>query len=320
MTPHFESEHRILHADGRYRWVLCRGLAVWDALGRATRMAGSQTDITRHKALEEQLVHDAFHDALSGLPNRALFTDRLGRAVERAKRYKGSGFAVLLLDLDRFGAINVRGGVPPAEFIPVAEETGQIVPLGLWVLREACRQGREWLDRFGDAAVPISVNVSSRQLADDGFVECARDVLAITGLPGRLLTLEITESSLMDCPASVASRLERLRALGVRVSVDDFGMGHSCLSLLHTVPIDTLKIDRSFVARIGPDGTSPATVRTVVALAHSLGMDAVAEGVEGKGQLEALRALSCGFAQGNFFSQPLPAAGATQALQEARRW
>jgi EAL domain-containing protein (putative c-di-GMP-specific phosphodiesterase class I) len=213
-----------------------------------------------------------------------------------------------------------RGALAPADFIPVAEETGLIAPLGLWVLREACRQGREWLDRFREAAVPISVNVSPHQLAAPDFVERVGEILAETGYPGRFLTLEVAESAMMASPAMVASRLERLRGFGVRVSMDDFGTGHSCLSLLHSVPIDTLKIDRSFVASIGVVAAGEAMVRTVVSLARGLGVDVVAEGVEGLDQLELLLGLSCGFAQGNLFSQPVPAGAAEEILERKRRW
>jgi len=213
-----------------------------------------------------------------------------------------------------------RGALAPADFIPIAEETGLIAPLGLWVLREVCRQGREWLDRFREAAVPISVNVSPHQLAAADFVERVGEILVETGYPGRFLTLEITETTVLSNAAVVASRLERLRTLGVRIAMDDFGAGHSGLGLLHAVPIDTLKIDRSFVAAIGVVGAGEAMVRTVVSLARGLGLDVVAEGVEGMDQLELLLGLSCGFAQGNLFSQPLPAAAAEEILERKRRW
>jgi EAL domain-containing protein (putative c-di-GMP-specific phosphodiesterase class I)/GGDEF domain-containing protein len=213
-----------------------------------------------------------------------------------------------------------RGVVAPDEFIPVAEDCGLITPIGYWVLREACAQGREWLDWFGAAAVPIGVNVSARQLASPDFAECVAAILAETRLPGRLLTLDITESAVAAGPAAVAPRLEQLRELGVRVAMDDFGTGRSGLGLLHSLPIDTLKIDRSFVARIGSDPNGSAMVRTLVSLAQTLGVDAVAEGVEARQQLETLRGLSCDFAQGNLFSQPVPALQATEALKGARRF
>ena len=139
-------------------------------------------------------------------------------------------------------------------------------------------------------------------------------------MPGRLLTLEITESVLMESPESGAAMLSRIKQLGIRISVDDFGTGYSCLSLLHQVPIDTLKIDRTFVSRMGAGGEGGETVRTIITLAHSLGIDVVAEGVETPAQKAALEALECSYAQGFFFSKVLDAVAASELIASERRW
>ncbi|MFQ5857718.1 MAG: EAL domain-containing protein [Anaerolineae bacterium] len=475
VTSHFENEHRMLHKDGTYRWMLSRGLAVRDADGTAYRMAGSQTDITERKRAEEQLLHDAFHDGLTGLPNRALFMDRLGRAVERARRRADYLFAVLFLDLDRFKVVNdslghtvgdelliaiahrlrvclraadtvarlggdefailledindvsdathvadligeavmlpfnadghevfasasigivlsetgydrpegvlrdadiamyrakelgrarhevfdtamragavarlevetdlrwsverqefeihyqpivsladgriagfeallrwqhpERGLVSPGEFISVAEETGLIVPIDRWVLREACRQVRAWQTQFRtDPPLSISVNLSSKQFAQPDLVEQVEQILQETGLDARSLRLEITESVIMGNIESAAAMLSQLRALGVQVQMDDFGTGYSSLSYLHQFPIDAIKIDRSFISRMDVDGDNSEIVQTIVALAHDLGMDVIAEGVETGEQLAHLRALACEYGQGYYFAKPL---------------
>ena len=479
LTAHFESEHRIRHRDGSWRVALSRGLAVRDAFGAPTRFVGSQTDITVRKRAEERILHDAFHDALTDLPNRALFLDRLGRAVERSKRNEDHGFAVIVVDLDRFQVVNdslghaagdlllqvlagrllacvrpedtvarfggdefallledvrdesdvtrlaervlvalrqpyllgaqevcataslgvavsrsgyeqaedvvrdadtalyrakargrgryelfdrtmhervvgvlrlendlrravergqlslvfqpilrlqdgkiasfeallrwnhpERGAVSPAEFIPLAEETGLIHSLGGFVVSTACRQAHRLLDRFGDAAVPVAVNVSAHQFQSDDLVRSVKAALDEAVVPGHLLHVEITESALMENPGVARSMLEQLRALSVRVSLDDFGTGYSCLSHLHELPIDTLKIDRSFVARLGPGVPRDTTVRAILALAQGLGMEAVAEGVETEEQCEELRRLGATYAQGYFFARPLDSMGA----------
>jgi diguanylate cyclase (GGDEF)-like protein/PAS domain S-box-containing protein len=483
LTPHFENEHRILHEDGRYLWVLCRGLAVRDEKGEARRFAGSLTDVTERRALADQLVHDALHDAVTGLPNRALFMDRLDRAAARSRRTPSYSVAALVLDLDRFKVVNDgigpavgdelvrgiatriaacvrpqdtvarlggdefglllediedvsdatsvarrvaeallppfavgahelvatvsigiatsatgyesaesllrdadialhrakangraryevfdptmheravaqlrvetdlrralergeftlcyqpivstrsgelagfealvrwrrpgKGLVLPEEFIPAAEECGLIVPLGDWVLREACRQAHEWRERLG-RDVPVSVNLSARQLVEADLEERVARALAETGLPGRLLNLEITESAIVANPEAAAARLGRLRQLDIRISIDDFGKGYSCLSQLHRFPIDVLKVDRSFVSRMSEEGD--ATVRAIVALARDLGMAVVAEGVETPQQRATLAGLDCAFAQGHLFSEAVSARRAEDLVREA---
>jgi diguanylate cyclase (GGDEF)-like protein/PAS domain S-box-containing protein len=484
LTAHFESEHRLQHRDQSWRWMLCRGLALRDEHGRAYRFAGSITDITERKLLEQQVLHDAFHDALTGLPNRALFMDRAGRAVERTKRNPEYAVGLLVVDLDRFKVVNdglgyrvgdelirgtaqriarclrpedtvarlggdafalllediedvsaairvanriaetlavpygphglvaaasigialsstgyeraedllrdadialhrakasgraryevfdpamhrralellsietdlrrgldrneflvcyqpivsigpgalsgfeallrwrhpSRGLMRPADFVEVAEETGLIVSLGHWILREACRQANEWRERFG-AALPVSVNFSGRQLMEADAVERVAEILRETGLPGALLNLEVTESVIMANLDSAAQKLQRLKDLGVQVAIDDFGTGYSSFSLLHRFPIDTLKLDRSFVARIPGEGGP--TVRAIVALAHNLGLRVVAEGVETAQQRESLAVLECGFGQGHLFSEAVPAARAADLILGPSRW
>lgn len=475
MTPHFENEHRMLHKDGTYRWMLNRGLAVRNADGQAYRIAGSQTDTTERKQAEEQLVHDAFHDALTGLPNRVLFMKRLEEAIRRAQKQENYLFAVLFLDLDRFKVINdslghligdqllvaiarrletclrlgdtvarlggdeftillnqiqntedatrvadriqealmlpfdlsghevftagsigiavsttgydkpedllrdadttmyrakalgkgrfevfdgamlaqaraqlqletdlrkaldrqefrlhyqpivalnsgriagfealvrwqhpLRGLVCPAEFIPLAEETGLIVPLGWWILREACHNIRLWQMQF-PAAVPltVSVNFSGKQFLQPNVVEQICLTLKETGLDASSLGLEITESALMENVESASTTLNQLRSQGVNLFLDDFGTGYSSLSHLHRFPFNTLKIDRSFISRMGEDGENAEIVRTIVALAHNLSMSVTAEGVETATQLAQLSAFKCEYGQGYLFSKPL---------------
>ena len=485
-SSHFEMEHRMLHKDGTYRWMLSRGMVVRDADGKASRMAGSQSDITERKQAEEQLLHDAFHDALTGLPNRALFMDRLSQAVERVKRHPDCSFGVIFLDLDRFKVINdslghmvgdqllveisrrlegcvrsgdtlarlggdeftiildgveeaadavamadriqeqlresfnlnnhevqisasvgialstlkyekpedilrdtniamhraksagkaryqvfdatmhfhalellrletdlrrtaereeycvhyqpllsletgqltgfealvrwqhpERGFVYPEEFIPVAEETGLIIRLDRWVLREACRQVRVWQRQFPEhQPLTVSVNFSARQFAQPDLVEYVQQVLRETGLDAGCLKLEITESLFMGSIETVNTILTRLRALGVEIYLDDFGTGYSSLSYLHRFPINVLKIDRSFVSRIGSRGENSEIARAIVTMAHSLGMKVVAEGIETECQLTELKSLSCEYGQGNLFSLPVEALTAEKLLAE----
>jgi predicted signal transduction protein with EAL and GGDEF domain len=198
------------------------------------------------------------------------------------------------------------GLVSPMEFIPVAEESGLIVATGAYVLDEACRQVREWEERFpASAAMEIHVNLSARQFAQPDLVHQVAGALSRAGVsPGRLC-LEITESVLMDDVESTMATLVELRALGVKVGVDDFGTGYSSLSYLKRLPVDVLKIDKSFVARLGEDMVDSAIVSSVVNLARSLGIAVVAEGVETDQQRLELRALGCPVAQGYYFSRPL---------------
>jgi len=490
-APDFESEHRMLHRDGGYRWVLTRGLAVRNAAGGAYRMAGSQSDITSRKAAEERLLHDAFHDPLTGLPNRALFMDRLGMAIAHAKRRLSYTFAVLFIDLDRFKNVNdslghsvgdelliavarrlesclrpgdtvarlggdeftillaevadvdhavqvaqrmhgemarpfqvqghevfvtlslgitlgaggdyerpedvlrdadtamygakgsgkardaifdrdmhdravallrletdlrlaierselevhyqpiisltngkidafeallrwrhpTRGLLRPDSFIPVAEETGLIVPMGWWVLREACRQLAEWqaLPWTGEH-LAVTVNLSGKQLIQADVVERIAEILRETGIRPGGLRLEITEGTIMGQAEDAIAKLLALRGFGVKLYIDDFGTGYSSLSYLHRLPVDALKIDRSFISEMNGGDDRSEIVGTIVTLARILRMDVAAEGIETAEQVSRLRALSCHYGQGYFFSEPLAGGAAGGLIQAGASW
>jgi diguanylate cyclase (GGDEF)-like protein len=453
---------------------------------RPGRVVVAHEDITQRKIAEEQLLHEAYHDSLTGLPNRALFIDRLSQAALRSRSGSGPLFAVLFLDLDGFKVINdslghmvgdellkeiglrlgaelregdtiarfggdefailindmksanevirlaerirkgmeapfwiadhevftsvsigialgaagheqpvdllrdadtamyrakahgkarhvvfdkamhahvcsrlkletdlrraierqefrldyqpivaletgritgfealvrwdhpERGLVSPIEFISAAEETGLIIPLDLWVLREACRQMGSWQQRFRpDPPLTISVNLSGKDFTQAGLLDRIDLVLRETGLDARCLRLEITESVIMGNTESAIALIRQLKERGLGLSMDDFGTGYSSLSYLHKFSFDVLKVDRSFVSRMGPDGENSVIVETIVALAHSLGMQVVAEGVETAEQAERLRALNCQYGQGYYFSRPVGPSPAEAMIAE----
>ena len=204
------------------------------------------------------------------------------------------------------------GLLQPASFISLAEESGLIVPLGEWALHEACRQNQEWSDA-GFAPLVVAVNLSLRQFQQQRIEDVTARILRSTGLDPRLLELEVTESLAMHEPDGVTATLGDLRAMGVQCSIDDFGTGYSGLSQLTRLPIDKLKIDKSFVATIDSDREAPI-VMAVVALAHGLGLEVVAEGVETDAQLERLQELGCDEMQGFLFSRPVSAEHFEQLL------
>ena len=201
-----------------------------------------------------------------------------------------------------------RGLVPPLSFIPLAEETGLIIPVGRWVLETACRQARSWMDTLPESQLVMSVNLSARQFTQPDLVEQVGEILAETGLPAHLLELEITESVLMDQSEAGTRALRALRELGVKLVLDDFGTGYSSLSYLKHLPLDTIKIDRSFVQGLESEDSNLPIVQAVISLAHGLAISVVAEGIETAGQLAHLRSLACDRGQGFFYARPAPPA------------
>ncbi|MGD0090108.1 MAG: EAL domain-containing protein [Planctomycetota bacterium] len=490
LSAHLEHEFRMLHKDGTYRWVFCRGLATKNADGQPCRMAGSQTDITERKLAEFKAAHDAFHDELTGLANRALFLDRVGQALARTRQNANAKSAVLYLGIDRFEIINdglgfqtgnallaafakrlqrclrptdtfarlageefgvlledvrslaeatalansihqvltdpfqlgdrevfvtasvgivltktkyagaedlVRdahtamhsamaagksrqetfasgmhaqvltqlhmendlrqaikgrefclwyqpivslqsgrvsgfealirwrrpyGLVQPSDFIHLAEETELILPITAWVFHEAFAQMRDWLKQFPErAGMTVSVNASGTAFSEGHLHRQVAEALKETGIAGSSVKVELTEGVLMQHDdGSTLAILSQLKSMELGLAIDDFGTGYSNLSYMHRLPIDILKIDRSFVSSMGPGGKNSEIVRTIKALAHNLGMVTVAEGVETQQQLDQIRELGCEYGQGFLFSKPLPADEAGQLLAADPKW
>jgi EAL domain-containing protein (putative c-di-GMP-specific phosphodiesterase class I) len=208
--------------------------------------------------------------------------------------------------------------VPPAEFIPLAEETGLIVPIGAWVLRTACAQVRRW-HRMGHTHLALAVNISARQFQEKNLVATIAAAVDESGIAPELIELELTESVIMRDAPEAARRLKELTALGLRLAIDDFGTGYSSLGYLKAFPISTLKIDRSFVRDVDRDPNSAALAQAIIALAASLKLKVVAEGVETREQLALLRACGCQELQGYVFSRPLPPEELLALLEQGRR-
>lgn len=207
-----------------------------------------------------------------------------------------------------------RGDVPPTTFVPVAEDSGLVIPLGRWVLRNACQQASRWNAGPSPGPITVTVNVSARQLQDEGLAFDVDAALRESGLPPSCLILEITESVIMHEPSAARARLQELKHLGVRIAIDDFGTGYSSLSHLQQFPVDILKIDRSFLHRMHQGAHDVALVRTIIALAKMLSLRTIAEGVEDAEQQEQLRALGCDSAQGFLFGRPMTADEAGQVF------
>jgi diguanylate cyclase (GGDEF)-like protein len=224
-----------------------------------------------------------------------------------------SGFVVGVEALLRWNHPR-RGWVPPVEVIPVAEESGLIVPLGRWILEEACRQVARW--RRAGYEIDLAVNISARQLASPGLVDSVATVLRTAGLPASALTLEITENVLVDTEDRTLSKLVLLRELGARLAIDDFGTGYSSLSYLQRLPVDVLKIDRSYIAGIGYKPEMASLTSTIIHLGQELGLTVVAEGIEETEQRDALLEMGCDLGQGFLFAEPLHAEDVIRMLSE----
>ncbi len=214
-----------------------------------------------------------------------------------------------------------RGIVPPVEFIPVAEETGLIIPLTLWIMRKACRQLVEWNNIAPtDTPLVMSINLSGKHFSQPDLVSQVRGILDETGIDPSCVKLELTESAVMDNAENAIGMFKELRNLGVQISIDDFGTGYSSLSYLHRFPIDMLKVDRSFVSTMESGTENGEIVRTVIALAKTLRLSVVAEGIESIHQLHQLRILGCEYGQGYLFSRPVPSEEALILIQDKNRW
>ncbi len=266
--------------------------------------------------------YEAFNPAIGDFtPERIGLETDLRRAVERGEFSLAYQPIVALRSgrIEGFEALirwrhDRRGLVSPAKFIPLAEETGLILPLGQWVLAEACRQARQWQDKYRISPPSVSTNLSARQFQQPGLVADVARVLSETGLDPRLLRLEITETVIMEDADSTIATLRQLKALGVEIAIDDFGTGYSSLAYLRKFPVDLLKIDRSFISGLGRNHEDTTIAHAVIGLGHALSLTIVAEGIETIGQLVQLCSLNCELGQGDHFAQPLPAPDAESLL------
>lgn len=272
----------------------------------------ADTAMYRAKALGKaryEVFNSAMHDHVLTLLQ---LENSLQRAVERQElriQYQ----PIVFLETGRITGFETlvrwqhpdRGLIFPNDFISIAEETGVIIPVGYWVLREACRQMRAWQLQFPENSLTISVNLSNKQFLQADLVTQISQILQETGLDSRYLKLEITESAIMENPESATVMLLQLKDLGCELHMDDFGTGYSSLSYLHRFPFDLLKIDRSFISRMDFNGKDLEIVRALITLARNLNIDVIAEGLETAEQLAQLRALQCKYGQGYFFSKPV---------------
>ena len=300
------------------------GLAVYPVDDQDAEALLRSANLAMHHAKREgrNNIQRFSHDMAARTERYAELKLRLRRALERREFKLHYQPLVSLSTGEILGAEallrwNDAGRtIAPAEFVPIAEETGLIVPIGLWALREACRQCRAWID-LGHASMQVSVNLSPRQFRQKDIVREIDAILRETRLPAACLELEITESTIMHSTAHTIGALHDLTALGVRVSVDDFGTGYSSLAYLHRFPVHKLKIDQSFVRDIGADRADTALVGTMVALARQLKLTSVAEGVETNEQLAYLLEIGCETGQGYLFSPPLGPEALTPLLETA---
>jgi EAL domain-containing protein (putative c-di-GMP-specific phosphodiesterase class I) len=265
---------------------------IFDAVMHARAVARLQLDLRRAVERQELSVHFQ--------PIMSLETNRLA-GFEALARWQHPQ----------------RGFISPVDFISIAEETGLIIELGRLILRESCSQMRAWqLEHPNQKALTMSVNLSGKQFTQHNLIEQIRQILQETGLDPHCLKLEITESVVMENAEIAKSMLMQLRALGVKLSIDDFGTGYSSLSYLHRFPVNTLKIDRSFISSMSAGDENMEIVRTIMTLANNLGMDVVAEGVETEKQLAQLKEMRCEYGQGYLFSKPLTVEAASEFLRK----
>ena len=279
------------------------------------RLGRAQAErMTELQAAQAALTAQATHDALTGLPNRELLVDRIDQAVGRCKR-SGRYMAVLFIDLDRFIEGADGSITPPAAFIPAAEESGLVVPLGTQVLKIALDAARGWPTTGSTGGLNIAVNLSSRQFEAGDLPALIADQLARTGLQADHLHLELTETAVMDLHVDLLDQLHRIAGLGVQIGLDDFGTGYASLTHLRRLPLTFVKVDRSFVQGLGVDHEDERIVAAMVDLAANLGLRSIAEGIETAEQLRHLRALGCDEGQGYLFAHPLAPADVPAAIE-----
>ena len=305
--PFAIGEHQ-LHADGSI------GIALYPRDGNTAETLMRNADTAMYHAKESGRANYQFFSAqmTERVSHRLSLETELRRALERGE------FALHYQPLVNLPGARIEGAeallrwpqsdrrlLPPAEFIPIAEDTGLIIPLGEWVLLEACAQAQAWQARH--AGLRVAVNLSARQFRQKDLIGMIERVLGETGLAPGLLELELTESMLMHHAEETVRILERLNEMGVRLAIDDFGTGYSSLSYLKRFPLHTLKVDRSFVRDISTDPDDAAIVTAIVAMARSLGLNVIAEGVETEEQAAFLSSLACHQAQGYYFGRPMPA-------------
>jgi EAL domain-containing protein (putative c-di-GMP-specific phosphodiesterase class I) len=291
------------------------GIALSAGPGSSPEALIRDADAAMYRAKERGKAREIFDEAMRARAIERLETENaLHRAVERGELrvyYQptvdlASGRIVGLEALVRWRHPE-RGLMEPSSFVSLAEETGQILAVGAWVLRTACEQRSRWPHVNGSGPPRISVNLSARQLAQADLVETVAGVLEETGTDPGDLCLEITESVVVEDTERSRSALRALKRHGVRIAIDDFGTGWASLSMLKRLPVDFIKVDRSFVSGLGRDPEDEPIVLAVIALADGLGLTTIAEGVETADQLARLRALGCRYGQGFFFGRPLPA-------------
>jgi diguanylate cyclase (GGDEF)-like protein len=309
---------------------LGRQLSITPSIGVAVGMRGDAVELLRDADLALYEAKAAGRNCYvlfeSGMQTAA--QDKLTLEMELAEALESKQLFLLYqptFDLQSESVIGVealirwchptRDVIPPIEFIPIAEESGLIVPIGRWVLQEACRQAATWHEQGHQ--IGMSVNVSGRQLDHDKLIEDVRQALEQSGLDPNALTLEITETTLMRDAAATARRLQELKQLGVRIAIDDFGTGYSSLAYLRQFPVDALKIDRSFIGGIAASKEAAALIRTLVQLGKTLQIETLAEGIEDQIQLETLQREHCDHGQGFLFSRPLDVSAVEAFLQSS---
>jgi diguanylate cyclase (GGDEF)-like protein len=288
------------------------------AMGSAKVKGGASYQIFTKQSKRQAVERFQIQTELSGALDRREFK-LYYQPIVSLESGKIAGFEALI----RWPSAT-RGFISPGQFIPIAEETGIILPLGKWILREACQQIREWHDRYPKIPpLSMSVNLSSRQFSQPDLVSQIQDILQDVDIDRKSLKLEITESMMMNDVEEAIEMLQQLKNLGLRLSIDDFGTGYSNLSYLHRFPVDTLKVDQSFVRRLHEGEDSDRylqIVRTVITLGHNLALDVNAEGIETEEQMNLLKSLDCEYGQGYYFSRPIPSEEATRLLDQDPCW